>query len=747
MAHYQFLDELVKEYILFRGFTSTLKAFDGDLKNENEKSFRVDRILEQINCYISTHDLTGLLELWKHFDVRLFSKLETRRIVAVKKLENSLLKLYVVNCIQTKQQDKLREFFERLSPDLQGQSEWKDWFALPFLTSVQDNPVFTIYFSRQWQDTLMLSLHNFLSLVFQSLPPPRLAEFRRTSARIKSMREEIKNLKVRLASEDPLIVSGNFKNLEPPPPREIMDDFYLIAQEAAATDNQVKSIKSFLRNITGGGGSSNTSGSSYVEKKKPLQASVITGERKPLQASVRTGVRERSKSRSASASRKQPLGVVNVLPSPSTQVIVSKQPLKRVTQSVNPLDSRSKITGVVHTQENSQSILADVVQTQEDSRSILTDLVQTKEDSQAKPTGVVQTQENSRSKPTVVVQTQENSQSKILPTLAVAVMPPPTNQDVDHETVTRYILLGQEEYREHRSPVTGVTVSPCGRHVVTSDRSGVVKVWSPTPDPTTKATFISASPVTATAWVSGSDRFFLYGTAQGQVRLCDMTEKTCSVEVAQELLNGGQVEFLRSSPSGLSFICCVESRTLVIETRTCRLESDLTSPLSSITSAVYNHNGNVLVHGGQDGKIGLTDLNRGELLSSWSGHTAPVVQVTLPPDETTVWSLAVDGSLTQSSMLQTGNKLWEGVVGGFALLDDLPRFCLSPTGDHILINSPPGGVIYKLPGKDEGELEKVLGLRDEQPVTAVEWSSGDCGPVFTGGSDGCVTISTLLCQS
>ena len=114
MTHYQYLDELVKEYLLFRGFTATLKSFDTDLKNEKEKGFRVDKIVDQINQSISSHDLSGLLDLWKHFDTKIFSKLETNRLAAVRKLENSIYKLYAVQCVQSKQSEKLREFFERM---------------------------------------------------------------------------------------------------------------------------------------------------------------------------------------------------------------------------------------------------------------------------------------------------------------------------------------------------------------------------------------------------------------------------------------------------------------------------------------------------------------------------------------------------------------------------------------------------------------------------------------------------------
>ena len=98
---------------------------------------------------------------------------------AVRKLENSLLKLYAVTCVSTKQAEKLKEFFERIASDVHGQQEWKDWFALPWLKDHQDNPAFSLYFTRQWQDTLMLSLHNFLALVFTLLNAMMLKVYHR----------------------------------------------------------------------------------------------------------------------------------------------------------------------------------------------------------------------------------------------------------------------------------------------------------------------------------------------------------------------------------------------------------------------------------------------------------------------------------------------------------------------------------------------------------------------------------------
>ena len=43
MSPIQFLDDLIREYLLFRGFVNTLKLFDGDVKAEKDKGLRSDK--------------------------------------------------------------------------------------------------------------------------------------------------------------------------------------------------------------------------------------------------------------------------------------------------------------------------------------------------------------------------------------------------------------------------------------------------------------------------------------------------------------------------------------------------------------------------------------------------------------------------------------------------------------------------------------------------------------------------------
>lgn len=42
------LDETIKEYLLFRGYTSTLKAFEQERKEDKDKAFRVIEFLQAL---------------------------------------------------------------------------------------------------------------------------------------------------------------------------------------------------------------------------------------------------------------------------------------------------------------------------------------------------------------------------------------------------------------------------------------------------------------------------------------------------------------------------------------------------------------------------------------------------------------------------------------------------------------------------------------------------------------------------
>ncbi|KAK5612088.1 WD repeat-containing protein 91 [Crenichthys baileyi] len=117
-------DKHVREYLIYRGFTGTLKQLDSDIKADKEKGFRVDKIIDQLQQLVQSFDL-----FWS------------------RKGKGNL--------------EKTQEFFQKQALELQGQAEWRDWFILPFIPAPEQNPAFSPYFSRQWADTFLPVLLSF----------------------------------------------------------------------------------------------------------------------------------------------------------------------------------------------------------------------------------------------------------------------------------------------------------------------------------------------------------------------------------------------------------------------------------------------------------------------------------------------------------------------------------------------------------------------------------------------------------
>ncbi len=632
-----------------------------------------------------------------------------------------MLKLYLVNCIQTKRQDKAKEFFDKLGPDLIGQAEWKDWFALPFIPSPDSHPIFAGFFSRHWQDSLMLTLFNFLSVIFACLPSPRLAQHRNAAAKIRRLMEENEALRQKLAAkQDSSFVapSATSHAINIYPPDDVMDDFYIIAMQEGPSvkdDGAAKTLKSFLRNITGGGGGGSGSNSSNqsADASRRQQQNVVSGSLGARPSSVSSSLKaQQAKSRSSSKAR-----VSSGSTTSATGATPTHAPVKRVAQSSSPsvpLVSTSPLP--------SSSVGLQTSSGTSGTRN-----------PPAVPGGEAE------------VSTTEEKTEKL-----------------------DYLLLGQEEYLEHHSEITHCRFTSSGLVVASSDMDGVVKVWTPSPagPPQTQATFICQNSVTALEWIPNTDRHFLYGTRNGIVRLCDSAERRTINEVN---FNKSNIGVIACSPSGSSCVVGLfngsssASSLLLYDVRTMTLEHDLsaetavTSANSELTACVFNHNSQMCIASGTDGKVRIFDLRRrrGECISSWSvsEQPLPVLSLCLSQDETAVYALTSEGKFSGWSMYQSGQRIFEHPLNDLYYEQETvyPRhswgrqFALAGSGKHILSCSTSGGVIYKFDGE---RLEKVLGLKGHRRhATCTDWSSAnDCGPCVTAGFDGQIRLSTLLRQ-
>lgn len=101
--------------------------------------FQVDKLLDQLQQYISSYDLVSLRDYWARLNTRHFSRLDQRYMAGVRKMEVGLLKFYLVFAAQNNKHDKVMEFFEKMTPELQSQSEFREWFSKLNLIIVTNN--------------------------------------------------------------------------------------------------------------------------------------------------------------------------------------------------------------------------------------------------------------------------------------------------------------------------------------------------------------------------------------------------------------------------------------------------------------------------------------------------------------------------------------------------------------------------------------------------------------------------------
>lgn len=67
--------------------------------------------------------------------------------------------------------------------------------VLPYIQKPEENPSFSLYFTRAWQDSVLVSLHNLLATVFQCMPQPTLTSYESDAALVKRLQDEIMTLK------------------------------------------------------------------------------------------------------------------------------------------------------------------------------------------------------------------------------------------------------------------------------------------------------------------------------------------------------------------------------------------------------------------------------------------------------------------------------------------------------------------------------------------------------------------------
>ncbi|PHT68619.1 hypothetical protein T459_28106 [Capsicum annuum] len=130
MENMLYAEELVREFLVFRGFTNTLQAFVKELGTDTGKGFQVDKILDLIfSIYVPKFQAESLFELLR-FLKQCFSSLETQLNSIISDLDVSIIRYYIIHAIQAGRKDKVIELFDIHGSELlQKDQEWASWFG------------------------------------------------------------------------------------------------------------------------------------------------------------------------------------------------------------------------------------------------------------------------------------------------------------------------------------------------------------------------------------------------------------------------------------------------------------------------------------------------------------------------------------------------------------------------------------------------------------------------------------------
>ncbi|KAG9448416.1 hypothetical protein H6P81_014544 [Aristolochia fimbriata] len=199
MENMQYAEELVREFLVFRGFKNTLQVYEKELSTDIGKGFQVDKILELIfSVYVPTFEAERLVHLLNFLKHCFSSSSETTSIATLAKLEASILRYYIVHALKSGRKDKVLEFFGTYGNDLLQRGEgWTPWFAIPYVKNPNLEPQFRVYFSKEWFDTLLISFRNLISEIFNGI---HILE-----STVKRLKKDIKQLNLKLSQLQALL--------------------------------------------------------------------------------------------------------------------------------------------------------------------------------------------------------------------------------------------------------------------------------------------------------------------------------------------------------------------------------------------------------------------------------------------------------------------------------------------------------------------------------------------------------------
>eukprot|EP01029_Cantina_marsupialis_P016503 TRINITY_DN3682_c0_g1_i1.p1 TRINITY_DN3682_c0_g1~~TRINITY_DN3682_c0_g1_i1.p1 ORF type:complete len:598 (+),score=154.87 TRINITY_DN3682_c0_g1_i1:60-1853(+) len=185
------IDEVIFEYLNFRGFKSTTKSFEKDLKQDKAYGFDLNEIVKVIDKELTDlNDISTLASaislLKKHTNGESFQK-------DAKDLLIELQKTFIVECLKKKKNKLVVEFFQSPSAI---DDEWQSWYSIAFLQNPETNSHFSSYFKATWKREVVENAKQLLNEMAKHITLPKLVTIAFPEANERTLRCLINSLQL-----------------------------------------------------------------------------------------------------------------------------------------------------------------------------------------------------------------------------------------------------------------------------------------------------------------------------------------------------------------------------------------------------------------------------------------------------------------------------------------------------------------------------------------------------------------------
>jgi hypothetical protein len=141
-------DQIVQEYLIYRGFTQSYKNFEIEKNKDKAKLFDISKLTDSIFQSLQNFEIEEFLSLWDFLSRRFFLHLDSDYINYSSLLKSDLLKFYLVTAKRASRKDKISDLFSAFSHEFLAESgstiegNLRAWFVLPYIEEPEKDPEF-----------------------------------------------------------------------------------------------------------------------------------------------------------------------------------------------------------------------------------------------------------------------------------------------------------------------------------------------------------------------------------------------------------------------------------------------------------------------------------------------------------------------------------------------------------------------------------------------------------------------------